>query len=123
TIFWRNSYSMYVIIANQLIYAVFTVVGILIAAAVSYFAPKLKRQLAIWADKGKLGIIESVVDMAVEIAEKELTGAEGQEKFNHAADYVSMMASRYGIEITDEFIKGAVESGWRRMNEKQKGDK
>src|SRR5699024_4101784 len=114
---------MHELITNQLLEAVFTVVGILIAAAVSYFSPKLKRQLAIWDDIAHPVIIESGVHMAVEIAEEELTGAEGQEKFNHAADYVSMMASRYGIEITDEFIKGAVESGWRRMNEKQKGDK
>ena len=109
---------MHELITNQLLEAVFTVVGILIAAAVSYFAPKLKRQLAIWADKGNLGIIESVVDMAVEIAEKELTGAEGQEKFNHAADYVSMMASRYGIEISDEFLKGAIQAGYKRMSER-----
>lgn len=114
---------MHELITNQLLEAVFTVVGILIAAAVSYFAPKLKRQLAIWADKDNLGIAKEITDMAVEMAEKELTGAEGQEKFNHAADYVAMMASRYGIDITDEFIKGAVQNGWRRMNDKQKGDK
>jgi len=111
------------VLTNSLLEAVFTVVGILIAAAVSYFTPKLKRQLAIWADKDNLGIIESVVDMAVEIAEKELTGANGEEKFNHAAEYVAVMAHRYGIDISDEFIKGAVQKGWRRMNEKQKGDK
>lgn len=114
---------MHEIITNTLLEAVFTVVGILIAAAVSYFAPKLKRQLAIWADKDNLGIVKEVADMAVEMAEKELTGAEGEEKFSHAAAYVAIMASRYGIDISDDFIKGAVESGWRRMNDKQKDDK
>src|SRR5699024_6299044 len=106
------------LITNQLLEALFTVVGTLIAAAVSYFAPKLTRQLSIWADKGKLGIIESLGDIAVEIAEKELTGPEGQEKFNHASDYVCMMASRYGIEISDEFLKGAIQAGYKRMSER-----
>lgn len=107
------------IITEQIMEMIFTVVGILIAAAISYFAPKLKRQFAIWADKDNLGIVKEITDMAVEMAEKELTGAEGQEKFNHAADYLAMMASRYGIDISDDFIKGAVESGYKRM----KGDK
>lgn len=113
---------MHELITNTLLEAVLTVVGILIAAAVSYFAPKLKRQLAIWADKDNLGIVKEVADMAVEMAEKELTGAEGEEKFNHAADYVAMLASRYGIDVSDEFIKGAVQKGWRRMSDKQKGE-
>ena len=110
------------ILTNSILEAVFTVVGILIAAAVSYFAPKLKRQLDILADKDNLGIVKEIVDMAVEIAEKELTGAEGEEKFNHAAQYVALMANRYGIDISDKFIKGAVQKGWRRMNDKQKNE-
>lgn len=110
------------ILTNSILEAVFTVVGILLAAAVSYFTPKLKRYLDKVAEKDNLGIVREVVDMAVELAEKELTGKEGQEKFDHAAQYVAMMASRYGIEVSDEFIKGAVQNGWRRMNEKQKGE-
>ncbi len=103
------------ILTNTLLEAVFTVVGILLAAAVSYFTPKIKRQLAILADKDNLGIIENVVDMAVELMEKELTGEEGEIKFNQAADYVALMAHRYGIEVSDEFIKGAVQKGYKRM--------
>lgn len=108
------------VLTNTILEATFTVVGILIAAAVSYFVPKLKRQLAILADKDNLGIIENVVDMAVELMEKELTGESGETKFNEAASYVAMMANRYGIDVSDEFIKGAVQKGWRRMNNKQK---
>lgn len=108
-------------VTSSLIEAVFTVVGILLAAAVSYFTPKLKHWLDKVVDKDNLGIIENVVDMAVELAEKEFTGENGEEKFNHAAQYVAMMANRYGIDISDEFIKGAVQKGWRRMDEKQKG--
>lgn len=108
------------VLTNTILEATFTVVGILLAAAVSYFTPKLKRQLAILADKDNLGIVKEVTDMAVEIAERELTGSPGEEKFNYAAEYVALMASRYGIDVSDEFIKGSVQSGWRRMNEKQK---
>lgn len=108
------------VLTNTLIEAVFTVVGILIAAAVSYFAPKLKRQLDIWAEKDNLGIIESVVDMAVELIEEEFSGKSGKEKFQQASEYVALMAHRYNIEVSDEFIRGAVQKGWRRMNDKQK---
>lgn len=110
------------VLTNTIMEAVFTVAGILVAAAVSYFAPKLKRQFDKWADKDDLGIIESVVDMAVELIEEEFAGENGQVKFNQAAEYVAMMANRYGIEVSDEFIRGAVQKGWRKMNEKQKGD-
>lgn len=103
-----------------LLETVFTVVGILIAAAVSYFAPKLKRQLERWQDDDELGIVTAIVDMAVELAEKELAGANGEKKFDRAAEYVAMMAHRYGIEVTDEFVKGAVQAGWRRMDAVQK---
>ena len=105
-------------LTSSLIEAVFTVVGILIAAAVSYFTPKLKRQLSILADKDNLGIIQEIVDMGVELSEKELTGSSGEEKFNHAAQYVALMASRYGIDISDDFIKGAVQKGYKRMIER-----
>lgn len=105
-------------LTSSLIEAVFTVVGILIAAAVSYFTPKLKLYLDKVAEKDNLGIVREIVDMAVELAEKELTGAEGEEKFNHAAEYVALMASRYGIDISDEFIKGAVQKGYKRMIER-----
>lgn len=108
------------VLTNTIMEAVFTVVGILVAAAVSYLVPKLKRQLDKWADKDDLGIIENVVDMAVELVEKEFSGQSGQEKFNQASEYVAMMANRYGIEVRDEFIRGAVQKGWRSMDEKQK---
>ena len=114
---------MHELITNQLLEAVFTVVGLLIAAAVSYFAPKLKRQLAIWADKDNLGILESIAEKAVELVEEEFQGEEGSKKFNEAATFVSMMMNRYGIEASHELIKSSVQSGWRKMNEKQKGDK
>ena len=105
-------------LTSSLIEAVFTVVGILIAAAVSYFTPKLKLYLDKVAEKDNLGIVREIVDMAVELAEKELTGAEGEEKFNHASEYVALMASRYGIDISDEFIRGAVQNGYKRMIER-----
>lgn len=107
-------------LASTLMEAVFTIIGILIAAAVSYLAPKIKRRLDAMIEKDNLGILEEIVDMAVELTEKEFTGESGDEKFNAAALYVSKMAKRYGIVVSDEFIKGAVQNGWRRMDLKQK---
>lgn len=109
------------VLTDTLLDAVFTVVGILVAAAVSYFGPKLKHWINKLADKDNLGIVQEIVDMGVELAEKELTGEEGEDKFEHAADYVANMANRYGIEVSDRFIAGAVQKGWRRMNDSQKG--
>lgn len=114
------------VLTTTLVEAVFTVVGILIAAAVSYFAPKVKRQLERWQDDDELGIVTAIVDMGVELAEKELDGANGEKKFDRAAEYVALMANRYGINVTDEFIKGAVQAGWRRMDavqNKERDDK
>lgn len=108
------------IFTNTILEAVFTVVGILIAAAVSYLMPKLKRQLAILADKENLGIIESLVDKSVEFVEEEFKGHEGKDKFNKAAEGAALLISRYGIEASDELIKTSVQEGWRRMNDKQK---
>lgn len=111
------------VITNALLEAVFTVVGILIAAAVSYFAPKLKRQLDILADKDNLGIIDSLVDKAVEFVEEEFKGESGKEKFDQAVKSASILIGRYGIEASNELIMSSVQEGWRRMNEKQKGGK
>lgn len=110
------------VLTNTLLEAVFTIVGILVATAVSYFAPKLKRQLDILADKDNLGIIESLVDKSVEFVEEEFQGINGKEKFNQAAEYAALLISRYGIEASDELIKTSVQQGWRKMNEKQKGE-
>jgi|SRR5690625_1803373 len=107
------------VLTSTILEAVLTVVGILLAAAVSYFAPKLKRQLERWQDDDELGIVEAIVDMGVELAERELDGAAGEKKFDRAAEYVAMMVNRYGIDVSDEFIKGAVQSGWRRMDQAQ----
>src|SRR5699024_931645 len=108
------------ILTNTLLEAVFTVVGILVAAAVSYLLPKIKRWLHILADKDNLGIIDSIVDKAVEYAEQELQGKEGKEKFNAAATRVALLLNRYGIDASDELISSSVQQGWRRMNDKQK---
>lgn len=108
------------VLTNTILEAVFTVVGILLAAAVSYFIPKLKRQMAILADKDNLGIIESLVEKSVEFVEEEFKGESGQEKFNKAAEGAALLISRYGIEASDELIKSSVQQGWRRMNDKQK---
>jgi len=111
------------VLLNTLAETVFTVVGILLATAVSYFAPKFKRQLDKWIDEDDLGIIREIVDMGVEVAEKELTGKSGEEKFTRATEYVADMANRYGIELSSEFIAGAVQNGWRRMDQKQKKER
>lgn len=111
------------VLTDVLLEAVFTVVGILIAAAVSYFVPKLKRHLDILADKDNLGIIEALVDKSVEFVEEEFKGESGIEKFNRAAESASLLISRYGISASDELIKVSVQEGWRRMQNKQKGDK
>lgn len=101
--------------------SVFTIIGILLAAFAAYFTPKIKRKLESLIDKDNRGIVESVVDMGVELAEKELTGKEGELKLNRAIEYATIMLERYDIVVSNEFVAGAVQTGWRRMNEKQKG--
>lgn len=108
---------------------VISAVVILIGSLVAYFKPKLQKAFEdkeadskVMQDLRKVGVIDGVADMGVELMEKEFTGAAGEEKFNEAASYVANMANRYGIDVSDEFIKGAVQKAWRRMDEKQKKD-
>lgn len=107
------------VLTGTIMEAVFTIVGILIAAAVSYFVPKLKRQLDILADKDNLGIIDSLVDKAVEYVEEEFKGEEGRAKFEKATERASMLISRYGIEASDELIRSSIQKGWKNMQDKQ----
>lgn len=103
--------------------SIFTVLGVLIAACVTYVTPKLKEYFKAKADQDNSGVIGTVIDMGVELAEKELGGEAGDVKFRRAMIFASDMLNRYGIQASDEFLSGAVQSGWRRMNEKQKGDR
>lgn len=103
------------------------VVVLLIGALVAYFRPKLKKAFEdkeadskVMQDLRKLGVVDGVAEMGVELIEKEFTGEAGEKKFNEAASYVAKMANRYGIDVSDEFIKGAVQKAWRNMDEKQK---
>lgn len=89
-------------------------VGLLLA-----FKPRLAKFFDSLASKDEMGVIESIANMGVELAERELTGKLGEEKFEQASRYVSTMLGRYGIEATPEFIQGAVQSGWRRMDTAQ----
>lgn len=106
------------------------VVVLLIGALVTYFRPKLKkafedkeRDSKAMQDLRKLGVIDGVADMGVELIEKEFDGDAGEKKFNEAASYVANMANRYEIDVSDEFIKGAVQKAWRKMDNVQKSNK
>lgn len=102
-------------ITESLMESVFTIVGVLIAAIVSYLAPKIKRLIAIASDADNLGIVDAITDFAVEYVEEEFHGKEGEEKFEHAATITSDMLSRYGIEASSDLIRMAVQDGYMTM--------
>lgn len=102
---------------------ILSLLGVVIASAVAYLTPKIKNRIETLIAKDDTGIIEVVSDMAVELIEKELKGEKGEEKFNAAIEYATKILNRYGIKESSEFVAGAIQSGWRRMNEKQKEDK
>lgn len=110
---------------EQLAKFLFTLLGLVLSASVAYLTPKIKRQIAVWVDKDNLGILEGIVEQAVEMMEKEISGSSGEEKFEQASEYASLMAERYGMDFSPEFIRGAVQKGWRKLDERQtkEGDK
>lgn len=108
------------VITDVLLDGILTVLGVLLFAVVSYLTPKIKRWIVTVVDKDNTGIIEAVVDMGVELAEEELSGEEGAKKFHRAVDFAILMLGRYGIDVSHEFVSGAVQTGWRRMDDKQK---
>lgn len=100
--------------------AIFGLLAMLIFLLLSYLAPSIKHWVSRFLDKYNLGILESVVDMAVELAEKELSGSKGEEKLKFAVEYVSLISERYGMKFSPDFIKGAIQSGWRKMDNMQR---
>jgi len=106
--------------------SILTIVGALAAALLAYLAPKakqFKQNIDKTLDNKNLGIIKEMVDHGVELAEKELTGASGEDKFNRAYEYASTMVNRYDIiDLSPDFLKGAVQNGYRRMEQRKKGD-
>lgn len=93
--------------------------GIILAGLLIAYRPRLLKLIDTIKSKDELGIVSNLVDMGVELAEIELTGAKGEEKFDRAAEYVSTMLGRYKVEASPEFIAGSVQAGWRRMNTSQ----
>ncbi|QQK75110.1 hypothetical protein HUG15_05810 [Salicibibacter cibarius] len=102
-------------ITESLMESVFTIVGVLIAAIVSYLAPKAKRLIAIASDADNLGIIDAITDWAVEYVEEEFQGKEGKEKFNQAATAAAQLLNNYGIEVSDELIKTSIQKGYNNL--------
>ncbi|GAK12255.1 phage holin [Geomicrobium sp. JCM 19039] len=100
---------------TSLIEVVLSAVGILIAAAVSYFTPKIKRYLEIAADRDNLGIIAEITNVAVERIEEQFSGESGALKFEEATQYASKILERYGIEVSDDLIRAQIQDGWHRM--------
>lgn len=108
--------------------SVLTIVGALAAALLAYLTPKakqFKQNVDRTLDNKNLYIIKEMVNLGVELAEKELSGASGEAKFDRAVEYSSKMIKRYGIVgLSDEFIKGLVQAGYKRMkNSEEKQDK
>lgn len=110
------------IITDSLLEAVFTVLGVVVAAAVSYLTPKIKRQFAILADKDNTGIVSELAENAVELIEARFTGEAGEDKFESALEMLSRRLESYGIDMDEETMRMKVESGWSKMNSKQKGE-
>lgn len=107
------------VLTDVLMEAIFTILGMIIAIGVSYFAHKLKYLLDKVIEKDDLGIIESLVEKSVEFVEEEFQGEEGEIKFDKAVERASLLISNYGIGASDELIRSSIQEGWRKVNDKQ----
>lgn len=99
-------------------------------AFAEYFRPKINEALKnkkedskFLQDERVVSVIKEVSNMGVELIEKEFTGEAGEKKFDEAATYVAQMMNSYGYDVSNNFIKGAVQSAWRRMDSVQKSNK
>lgn len=109
-------------ISGPLVEYVISIVVIVIGAAVSYVAPKIKRWIKKKSDSDDLGIIDAITDRTVEFVENEFLGEEGEVKFEEATEQVAHMLQKYGIDASDDLIRRSVQKGWRLMDEKQKNE-
>lgn len=98
--------------------AVLTIVGIVIAGAVSYIVPRVKKMYHKHIEESDLEIVEKLADKAVEFVEEEFYGKSGKIKFNKAADKATTLLNNYGINISQELLQTSIQEGYNRMKER-----
>lgn len=109
-------------LTTELVDIALTVLGLLLAAAVSWVTPKINGAIKKLKDKDDTGLLGELAEQAVELVEARFLESDGDEKFEEALSMLSDRLTSKGIEMESDSIRMAIQKGWRLMNEKQTKD-
>lgn len=91
------------------------VIGTLLSVALN----KVRAYFNTLKKKDELGIVDSITDLMVEYAEKELQGEKGIEKRDFAVEKAIAILAEKGIAISKDEVIAGIENGVNKMNRKK----
>lgn len=109
-------------LTTELVNIALTVLGLLLAAAVSWVTPKINGAIKKLKDKDDTGLLGELAEQAVELVEARFLESDGDEKFEEALSMLSDRLTSKGVEMESDSIRMAIQKGWRLMNDKQTKD-
>lgn len=90
------------------------ILGTLLSVALN----KVKAYFSTLKKKDELGIIDTITDLCVEYAEKELKNSKGVEKRDFAVDKALEILASKGIKISRDEVIAGIENGYNKLNSK-----
>lgn len=95
------------------------VIVILLGVALTFISKKAHSVLDTIKKKDQLGIIDSITDQAVDLAEAELKGVKGEEKLNYAIEKAVEILASKGITVSPVEIRAGIENGVKKLNQQK----
>ncbi|MNC45431.1 hypothetical protein D3C77_587870 [compost metagenome] len=92
----------------QILTIVLLTAGSAVLGLIVPYVKKLKQ-------KDTLGIIDIVTNRAVQLADKELKGKAGAEKFQYALELSSATLAEWGIKVSADQLKAEVQDGYNKF--------
>ncbi|WP_299831162.1 phage holin, LLH family [uncultured Metabacillus sp.] len=106
------------IIFNSVTEATVQILVVIIGALASLALNKVKNYFETLKKKDEMGMINLITDIAVEYAEKELTGAAGKEKRDFAIDKAISILADKGIKVSRDEVIAGIENGVNKLKNK-----
>lgn len=105
---------------EQLIQLAYDALAILVPALVALGIAWLSKRLGVEGVaklRQQLEAKQALALAAVRFAEQAFYDFDGPRKYNEAATWMQQMAARYGLQVTEDEIKGLIESALRLLKD------
>lgn len=100
---------------------VYNILVVIITIASGYLVAWLRKKLGVEKMReiqNELSLKQELSEAAVRFAEQAYKDLRGPDKYHIAAEWLARVASEKGIKITDDEVKGLIESSLRLMKDK-----